>query len=84
MNQLRAALRRLGVASADHEAPRALAQRVRAQLGANAEPLARGLEQLDAQRYGRAGSLRPDHRLTREFSALARRLARAAPPNRAR
>jgi len=84
MNQLRAALRSVGVASADHEAPRTLAQRVRSQLGASAEPLALGLEQLDAQRYGRAAARRPDRRLTREFSALARRLARAAPATRAR
>ncbi len=84
MNQLRAALRSVGVASADHEAPRTLAQRVRSQLGASAEPLALGLEQLDAQRYGRAAARRPDRQLTREFSALARRLARAAPATRAR
>jgi transglutaminase-like putative cysteine protease len=84
MNRLRAALRRLGVASADHEAPRTLAQRVRTQLGASAEPLAQWLEQLDAQRYGRAAARRPDRRLTREFSACASRLARAAPPTRAR
>ncbi len=84
MNQLRAALRRVGVTSSDHEAPRTLAQRVREQLGETAEPLARGLEHIDAQRYGRAAVPRPDHRLTREFSALARRLARASAPQRPR
>ncbi len=84
MNQLRAALRRLGVASADHEAPRTLAQRVRNQLAANAEPLARALEQLDAQRYGRAAATRPDRRLTRAFCALVRRLSRQPPLERTR
>jgi len=77
MTELRGALLRLGVPSADHDAPRALAQRVRTQLGEAGEPLARVFDAIDAARYGRHGPARPDTRLTREFTAHARRLAQA-------
>jgi len=84
MTQLRAAVLRLGVPSADHDSPRTLAQRVRTQLGESAEPLAQAFNAIDAARYGRHGPARPDPRLTREFTAHARRLAQAASAARAR
>jgi transglutaminase-like putative cysteine protease len=85
LNRLRAALQRLGLGAADHEAPRTLAQRVRVQYGDAGEALALLLDRIDAQRYGRAAATRPDAQLTRDFMAHARRLrrlaaARAAPP----
>ncbi len=76
LNRLRAALQRLGVGAAEHEAPRTLAQRVRAQLGTAGEPLAALLDRIDAQRYGRRSIARPDGRLTRDFLARARCLKR--------
>jgi hypothetical protein len=72
------------VPSADHDSPRTLAQRVRAQLGDAGEPLARGFDAIDAARYGRHGTARPDPRLTREFTDHARRLAQARSVVRAR
>ncbi len=84
MTQLRAALLWLGVPSADHDSPRTLAQRVRTQLGGAGEPLARGFDAIDAARYGRHGTARPDPRLTREFTDHARRLAQARGIGRAR
>ncbi len=84
MTQLRAAVLRLGVPSADHDSPRTLAQRVRTQLGDAGEPLARGFDAIDAARYGRHAQPRPDPRLTREFTEHARRLAQAAGVVRAR
>ena len=84
MTQLRAALLRLGVPSADHDSPRTLAQRVRTQLGDAGEPLARGFDAIDAARYGRHGPARPDPRLTREFTDHARRLAQVRGIGRAR
>ncbi|MDO9313540.1 MAG: DUF3488 and transglutaminase-like domain-containing protein [Burkholderiaceae bacterium] len=74
LHRLRAALRRLGVSAADHEAPRTLAQRVRGQLGEAGEPLAALLDRIDVQRYARRGPAHPEHRLTREFLSRARRL----------
>jgi hypothetical protein len=84
MTQLRAALLRLGVPSADHDSPRTLAQRVRTQLGESGEPLAQGFDAIDAARYGRHGTARPDPRLTREFTDHAHRLAQARGIGRAR
>ena len=78
MQRLRAALQRLGVSAAEHEAPRTLAQRVRARFGARGEALAALLERLDAQRYGPHAAARPDPALTRHFKAQAKRLARGA------
>lgn len=53
--RIRDALGGLGVAAAPHEAPRTLAKRVRAELGARGEALAQELLRLDAQRYGPPG-----------------------------
>lgn len=78
MMALRAALSRTGLACATHEAPRSLAQRVRATFGEAGEPLAGLLESLDAQRYGRNASARPDRRLTQEFIARAEQLRRGS------
>ena len=78
MQRLRAALQRLGITAADHEAPRTLAQRVRARFGVPGESLATLLERLDVQRYGPRAAARPDAALTRNFQAQAKRLARVA------
>ena len=77
MEHLRAALHDLGLASAPHEAPRALARRVRERYGASADPLVGLLEALERQRYGRAPTPRPDASLTRAFVAQARALRAA-------
>ncbi len=53
-------LARLGLRPDAHEAPRALALRVREQFGAVGEPLAQQLEALDAMRYGRAARTLPE------------------------
>jgi len=74
MDQLRRALRSLGVAARAHEAPRTLASRVRERLGAGAEGLAALLDQFERQRYAPAALARPDAALTRRFKAEARRL----------
>ncbi len=78
MQRLRAALQRLGINAAGHEAPRTLAQRVRARFGVQGESLATLLERLDAQRYGPRAAARPDPALTRHFQAQAKRLMRGA------
>jgi len=78
MDRLRVALQRTGVSTSRHEAPRALAQRVRAHFGARGEPLAELLDALDRQRYSRATIARPDPALTRQFVTRARAL-RGAP-----
>lgn len=74
MERLRATLRRLGVESAAHEPPRALAARVRAHYGAQGEALAALLDALERQRYSRTTIARPDARLTRAFASHARAL----------
>ena len=74
MQRLRKALNTLGVAASNHEAPRALAARVRGRFGAAGETLAALLDTLERQRYGRASVARPDTRLTRRFVAQARSL----------
>ena len=74
MERLRDALRRLGIAAAAHDPPRALATRIRERYGAQGEPLAALLDTLDRQRYSRASVGRPDNALTRRFVGLARRL----------
>jgi transglutaminase-like putative cysteine protease len=76
MQRMRAALRSLGVAAAEHEAPRTLAQRLREQFGEPARTLAEHLETLDAQRYSRQALARPDPAWTRNFVLAARALAR--------
>jgi transglutaminase-like putative cysteine protease len=67
----------LGVAVDAHHPPRTRAARVRAALGDAGEALARTLERLDAERYGRPGRHRPDSRWWRQFSAEAANAARA-------
>ena len=74
MERMRDALRRLGIAAAGHDAPRALAARVRERYGPQGEPLAAVLDALERQRYSRASIARPDAALTRRFVGLARRL----------
>ncbi len=74
MQRLRKALHSLGVQAANHDAPRALATRVRERFGAKGEALAALLDALDRQRYGRAHATRPDTRLTRRFVAQARQM----------
>ena len=74
MERVRHALRQLGVAAAAHDAPRTLAQRVRAGLGDAGEPLAQMLHAIESQRYSRITARRPDTALTRRFAQAARRL----------
>ena len=74
MDRLRESLRRLGLDSAGHEAPRALAARVRARYGSQGEPLAALLDKLERQRYSRTTVARPDAGLTRSFVSRARAL----------
>ncbi len=74
LDRMKRLLRSLGMAAAPHEAPRALAARVRERMGAAGEPLAAAFDTLEAQRYSRASSKRPDRELTRRFAADARRL----------
>src|SRR5205814_6248881 len=76
MDGIRRALRLLGISASAHEAPRALAARVREHLGAAGDALAQMLQTLEAQRYGRAAVARPDTALTRRFVAAARQLRR--------
>ena len=72
--RLREALRGLGLESAAHEAPRALAARLRGRFGAHSEPLAALLDALERQRYSRVTIARPDAALTRAFVSGARAL----------
>ena len=76
MLRLRASLLRLGIPSAEFEAPRSLAQRVRTQLGEQGQGLALLLETLDRQRYGRQALRWPDAQLTRRFDAAAQAIHR--------
>ncbi|MDH5539680.1 MAG: DUF3488 and transglutaminase-like domain-containing protein [Rhizobacter sp.] len=78
MEQLRRALTRLGLPAAAFESPRVLAHRVRSRFGAQGEPLARLIDRLELQRYGRAARDKPQASLTREFVSAARQLP--APP----
>ena len=78
MEHLRRALRSIGIGAYAHDAPRALAARVRNLLGPRAEGLAALLDALERQRYGRAGANHPDPRLTRQFKSQARRLRTSA------
>jgi transglutaminase-like putative cysteine protease len=77
LDRLKRSLRSIGIAAAPHEAPRALAARVRERLGVAGEPLAAAFDALEAQRYSRASRRRPDRDLTRRFAAEARRLRAA-------
>lgn len=68
---MRQRLAALGIAAQPFEAPRTLAQRVRATLGPRGEPVAAQLEALDALRYGRGAAQRPDRRWQRAFARAA-------------
>lgn len=68
---MRQRLAALGVAAGAFEAPRTLAQRVRARLGPRGEPVAAQLDALDALRYGRGAVQRPDRRWQRAFARAA-------------
>jgi transglutaminase-like putative cysteine protease len=81
MERIRAALRRLGIPAFAHDPPRSLALRVRATLGPRGDALAQLLDALDAQRYSRAASPRPDATLTRRFVSQARALRSMAADN---
>lgn len=73
--RLLAVLRALGLPAAAHDAPRALARRVRERYAAEGEAFAALIERLEHQRYTRDALERPDPALTRAFAAHARRLA---------
>jgi len=75
MESIRRALRLLHVNAAMHEAPRALAKRVRQQLGEAGVALVDVLHAIDRQRYSRDASKRPDAALTRRFISSARQFA---------
>ena len=79
MERVRSCLRALDVVARPHDAPRALAARVRSHLGARAEPLAELLDALELQRYGRSAARHPDAGLTRRLRMQTRRLRAATP-----
>jgi protein-glutamine gamma-glutamyltransferase len=81
MERLRRSVRRLNLAAAAHDAPRALALRLREHYGADGEPLAALLDTLERQRYSSQTAARPDTRLTRRFITLARQLAISPSPS---
>ena len=74
--RLRRTLGALGVATAAHEAPRALAQAVRARRGGAGDALATLLDELDRLRYARGGQRLPDAAWPRRFAREAARLRR--------
>ena len=74
MERLRAALRERGLNSATHDAPRALAARVRAAFGGQGDAVVALLDKLERQRYSRHTVARPDPTLTRAFVRAARAL----------
>ncbi|HEV7913662.1 MAG TPA: DUF3488 and transglutaminase-like domain-containing protein [Albitalea sp.] len=80
MDGVRRALRSLDIEAAPHEAPRALAQRVRERLGLGGEALAQMLHTIDDRRYSRAAVRKPDTGLTRRFRIAARQLRRNRSP----
>jgi protein-glutamine gamma-glutamyltransferase len=69
--RIRERLAPLGIDAAPHDAPRALARRVRRQLGTPGEALAVSLEALDGLRYGRHATARPDAAWWPHFAAAA-------------
>jgi len=74
MDQLRAALKGLGLTASPAEPPGTLARRVRERFGPHGQALAEQLETLERQRYGRESLQRPDRTLTRTVVAMARAL----------
>jgi transglutaminase-like putative cysteine protease len=79
MERLRHGLQSVGISAAAHEAPAALAARVRQRHGAAGETIAGLLETLARQRYGREAAVRPDPGLTRRFGAAVRHLKHLPP-----
>ena len=77
IQRLRNALQALGVESAVHDTPRALAQRVRDRYGDQADSLMVLLVALELQRYSAKAVSRPDAALTRRFVDQARSLRNA-------
>ena len=77
MQHLRDALQSLGLESAVHDTPRALAGRVRDRFGELGDPLMALLVSLERQRYSAEAATRPDAALTRHFVEQARRLRNA-------
>ena len=74
LDSVRRALHTLGVDAAPHEAPRALAARVRHRLGPSGVELAELLHLMERQRYGRDANRRPQAALTRRIRAVVRML----------
>jgi transglutaminase-like putative cysteine protease len=70
-SRVRARLADLGVAAQPHEAPRTLAERVRAQLGGAGTALAAQLDALDRLRYGQRAVSKPDPAWWRAFVRAA-------------
>ena len=77
MQHLRDALQSLGLESAVHDTPRALAGRVRDRFGELGDPLMALLVSLERQRYSAEAATRPDAALTRRFVEQARKLRNA-------
>jgi len=78
MQRLRHALHTLGLESAVHDTPRALALRVRDRFGEQGHPLMALLIVLERQRYSAQALSRPDAALTRRFVEKARSLRKSA------
>lgn len=76
MDSVRRALHSLHIDAAMHEAPRALADRVRQQLGTAGQVLVDVLHDIDRHRYSRAAGKRPDASMTRRFVNSAKQLRR--------
>ena len=76
--QLRRALRTLGLGAMAHESPRALASQIRQRFGPQGEALSHLLQTLEQQRYGRAPLKRPSADWLRALLRETRSLRRAA------
>ncbi|GAB4567596.1 MAG: protein-glutamine gamma-glutamyltransferase TgpA [Rhizobacter sp.] len=76
--QLRQALRKLGLAALAHEPPRALAAQVRQRFGTQGQALAALLQTLEQQRYGHSSLQRPSAVWLRDLLREARHLRRVA------
>jgi transglutaminase-like putative cysteine protease len=76
--QLRRALRTLGLGALDHEPPRALAEQVRQRFGTQGEALSHLLQTLEQQRYGRVPLKRPSADWLRALLSETRSLRRVA------
>jgi transglutaminase-like putative cysteine protease len=76
--QLRRALRSVGITAEPHETPRALAQRAMQRFGSRAQPLAELLHVLDQQRYGRDALAKPSRPWLRALRTQTRALQNAS------